>query len=1133
MLNINNVFFLLGDLNTITTNYSVQTQRKLIIPGIIFSLGAIMLIVCVLVQNIQRKRKLAEAERLKRERIKKFADESTMRYQPQAPTQEEIDRQNRFMRQNAMIEQQKREEQEKKIQNASNTLMQNRQQPVQSAPQVMPQQPAGMQAPQAPMPPVNNRQMPNTINPAVPNPYQAPQPQQVPTMVTPQVQPSMGGQVLPGMAASGMAIQASHENTNTTNIKELVKANVEQVNNQKRQELSGQVPNESENKAEAVTPQAAEKQITPSVQPQTIQGVVKPNEEIKEEQPKEKKPFKFEYKPDYKPGQEPKDSVKIEIPLNKDAENKNENENENKEEVKPEVKEQPSSEVQKISFDAPVEDGNREEVKLEEKTEEKKQEEKQEQKINPNDMSLLSIQQQVRAKLEEEKEKKQEEEKQEPSKAPKVVVERNETFVSADEEERDIIAKEEAKPIVIERAPVIPKIVTKKVDYNPGFLREVQNKINASRDYQEQFEIKEEEKLKLTNELLEKRMNLEKMKAKLKDELKEKEDTEKLSKEQISKSLLDTTDKGIVYEEGKKVSLFDTELIKKVESLDRLETVNEEKEEPKQEVKEEIKLEEKAQEVKPEIKVQEQKQELKEEHVEVKKEVQEQKVQEEIKPEVKVQEEQHVEVKNEKTEEEKIAELKEQLRREIKEELKQEQQEKTLKEQITETNSEVKTSSPVLNQIDYLFSSIDEENNKNKNSRKDNIQDKLNQKIQNAINKKQEEPKQEAIKQEVEVQKEVEEVKEEITKDPRELVKEKIKNMVKETKSEEPQKNNSSLVNSDFLKKIDENLENTMIANTEDDPIKRRVKEKLEQERLRKVEELNMIKELRAQRNQPERTKSILGGVDIDKEILENKTKQISTLNDTPSYKKIIVVVSPDSCGKTTVAVNLAYELANRGLKTCIIDTDNIKKDVYYYINQDRVGCLSRLNEFDEAEDMYNLGYKVNDRLTAFTENKGIEFEINYSKLFKLINFAHEVNDAVIIDVKSTLGNEKTKDLLKLSTNILFVIDKKITTLNRIADKFAKTKGGFVNKDVTLVVNMDEGRGVNKAAVKSIFKHLEYIENGEKKSYQIRIGEMFTVLYDTKSIITGLISQEPAVTVKENSMLQDIRKIASHFYEAN
>ena len=80
---------------------------------------------------------------------------------------------------------------------------------------------------------------------------------------------------------------------------------------------------------------------------------------------------------------------------------------------------------------------------------------------------------------------------------------------------------------------------------------------------------------------------------------------------------------------------------------------------------------------------------------------------------------------------------------------------------------------------------------------------------------------------------------------------------------------------------------------------------------------------------------------------------------------------------------------------------------------------------------------------------------------------------------------------------------------------------------------MDEGRGVNKAAVKSIFKHLEYIENGEKKSYQIRIGEMFTVLYDTKSIITGLISQEPAVTVKENSMLQDIRKIASHFYEAN
>ncbi len=281
------------------------------------------------------------------------------------------------------------------------------------------------------------------------------------------------------------------------------------------------------------------------------------------------------------------------------------------------------------------------------------------------------------------------------------------------------------------------------------------------------------------------------------------------------------------------------------------------------------------------------------------------------------------------------------------------------------------------------------------------------------------------------------------------------------------------------------------------------------------------------------KTRSILEKINLIDEI-EKKNKQskygvMNTLAD--DYRKVLLVISPENAGKTTVAVNLAYELANRGIRTTLIDTDNIKKDIYYYFPEDHMGSLSRLSEFETKEDLYALGIKVNESLTIFTENKSIEFEIDFPKLVRLIHYANQINEAVIIDVKTDMDPQQVRTLMDLTPYILTVVDKRLTTINRLANKFRYFKDIFVNKSVDLVINMDEGqRGLNKATIKNFLKKLEYKENGKMIEYAIQTKEIFSVAYDTRSIILALTSKLPAIMAKDNKIIFDIKKIGSYYF---
>lgn len=1044
MFSLNEFFFLLNN-NLTAQEFANQESSKLIIPGIIFSVGAVMLIACVIYSNFTRRKKLQEAERLKRERIKKFSEEANIRYNemPQA--------ENGVYKSKRIITDSPESGGFNPAQIASNAAAQVTPQPTMpqmATPQAVPSftQTLPGQMPSASMP--NTQVMPSTQS--VPNSQvmpsalgvvsnfansTAPQENVPQTPVMPQAQSapkpqglSMGSQVLPGMDATQTIVKEEGEKFD--NIADLVRKRVQEVEDQKRKEAAGE--NVEETSSNISAPQ------TPT--PQT------------EEAPK-KKESKFEYKPEYKPGQEPKE--------------------ENKEEVKEEPKEEnKDDDNQNHLFEKSIYDqDNIAEEEPKEKTVEQLRLERSE------DVAKKRMEDETQEMINQ----------AESGRAQKILVERSEAFVEEDEKAVSQKIMEEAEPVKVERKEVIPNVTSKKSEYDAGLVREVQTKLDSTREYEKAIELKEQEKEKLKEEYLQKRLHLEAIKKRLKEEGVIDDDKQvKLSREQISRNLLDNVEKGVTYQQGMKVSLMDMPDpdAERVIMPDDYEAPVPKEEPVKEEVKEET-------------------------------------------PQPVIKEE---------TKEPIVEEPKQEISFEPKkEEVKQEEpkQEENLQKEITKVNDNVPTQSHgVLNSLESMFGALDDESKpapvvqekQYENQRVYNPNEKFELEQRRAENKVNVSEQKEQIKNLVQKAKDIPSE----TPSAASILNARLLSQATSNKAREEQvkKDQENILDKHRMKQA-RDLQNQKMNMLPKNVEVQNTPQEVEEEKPKRVK-LDLEKHI--EENKPKQ-KSILGGVNLEKEILyEKSVKTFTGLESAPDHKKIIAVISPDSCGKTTIAVNLAYELANRGISTCIFDTDNEKKDVYYYINQQVVGSMSRLVECEDVEDMYKLGIPVKDNLLAFTDNKGISYDINYSKLYKLIAYAHEKNEAVIIDVKNGIKNEVLKDILNLSTNICIVVDTKPSTLSRIAEQFAKVKSAFINKDVTVVVNMDEGRKASKTSIRNVFKRLEYREGGMRKQYYIKTSDIFSVEYDTKAIIQGLITQEPAVTVKDNNMITDISKIASHYY---
>ena len=181
-------------------------------------------------------------------------------------------------------------------------------------------------------------------------------------------------------------------------------------------------------------------------------------------------------------------------------------------------------------------------------------------------------------------------------------------------------------------------------------------------------------------------------------------------------------------------------------------------------------------------------------------------------------------------------------------------------------------------------------------------------------------------------------------------------------------------------------------------------------------------------------TKPIIksGFLAIINEIIEKMTSE----QDFSGQGKVISVFSnKGGLGKTTIAVNLGYELARRDRRTkvAIVDMNLFLGDVTTFLDLTPPYDMSFLiKKIDETKDIVDLTTQYSDsNYYIIADSPYRDYANNVSKedVVKMLNALRKRFNYIIIDNSSAITG-KTKYVLDLSDMILLITEANLPTLN-------------------------------------------------------------------------------------------------------
>lgn len=170
----------------------------------------------------------------------------------------------------------------------------------------------------------------------------------------------------------------------------------------------------------------------------------------------------------------------------------------------------------------------------------------------------------------------------------------------------------------------------------------------------------------------------------------------------------------------------------------------------------------------------------------------------------------------------------------------------------------------------------------------------------------------------------------------------------------------------------------------------------------------------------------------IIKEIIE---KVMSEQDFSGQGKVISVFSNKGGLGKTTVAVNLGYELARRDRRTkvVIVDMNLFLGDVTTFLDitppYDMSFLIEKIESADDIVDLTTRYEESNYYVIADSPYRDYSKNASREDVIKMLNVLRKKFNYIIVDNSSAI-TDKTKNILDLSDLILLVTEANLPTLN-------------------------------------------------------------------------------------------------------
>ena len=248
-----------------------------------------------------------------------------------------------------------------------------------------------------------------------------------------------------------------------------------------------------------------------------------------------------------------------------------------------------------------------------------------------------------------------------------------------------------------------------------------------------------------------------------------------------------------------------------------------------------------------------------------------------------------------------------------------------------------------------------------------------------------------------------------------------------------------------------------------------------------------------------------------EKEIKENNKEKVINKKIKKENTKVISIAGTGGIGKSIITLNLASILKENNQKILIIDFDILNKSLHTILGVNEYSKkirnkLQKNNLINNKIDIKELIIKINKKVDLISGINLIfdsKYKISSEKIKFIIEELKEYYDLIIIDTSSECFLDYTKNILKESDIILFLLEANLVEIKK-AKNLLKiyNKNWKINEEkIKLIINKYNEESVDEKIIKNIFSEYKILGKIKfNKKYNNLINKNFEENIYTKNI---------------------------------